>query len=231
MSIIDNLRANPIVVMQRNHFYIGEIDFNIACKGSAVMLEPYLEKYDFDDDMAGHKIHRLNVIYNRGLGYDYYYPFIHNGYGTVFVPDKLLPFRPVCVTMGMNGCALEVRYFAGKGYGFYHDADGKYSQAIAQNDGGTLVCRIEANVYHDDDLAEAVAIKGVRHKIPLTMATYFISVYDGTLWHVFASGVVTNSQTRKVYKVFWPVDKTAHPNERKRYFGIFNAHIPLIKRD
>ncbi len=231
MSVINSLRANPIVVMQRNHFYVGNIDSQIVCKGSAVWLEPHLEKYDFGNKMAGHKVYRLDVRYIRGVGYDYYFPFTPKSYGTVFIPDKLLHFRPVCVTMGMNGCALEVRYFDGKGYGFYHDADGAYSHKIAQNEGGTLVCRIEANVYYDDDLADAVIGKGLLYKIPLTPAIYFICVYDGTLWHVFASGVVTNSQNGKVYKVFWPVDNTVHPKEYKRYFGIFNACTHLIKRD
>lgn len=148
-----------------------------------------------------------------GNGTDYYFPFVKGRAANVTVQATSLAEGAIVTTVGMNGCALEVRYSQGS-YIFYHDSDGNsMSDTTAQ---GHQVCRITANDYWDD-----VAYKEYMDMyFGQWIACQFICVYSKGIWHVGCFGFSFDG-SNKIQKIIAP--------RNGKYRGFFNDTTSVIK--
>ena len=140
MALAD-LRISPMETMRNYAFHV---DVMLSLPGRQLYGVPVFLTESTDE----YTIHHLTTRMAAGNAQDYYYPYIGGDVGRVLVSQPTN--GTIVVTIGMNGCALEVRYSAA-GFTFYHDADGKQMNHKV-HDGGVTRCRIEADDYWNPEL-------------------------------------------------------------------------------
>ena len=167
--------------------------------------------------------------FSNPCGDDCYFPYV-DGVGRVDVPEYKLVCRPIVITDGMNGCALEVRQFEDGSFRFYHDKNCLHADEIAK-DGGKRICRIEADGYMSADYTRELDRKAAKVKELQFPAVFFMCVYAEGCWHLLASGVCFGADLCKIvpYVTFDTEDSAVSESHKLRYYGVFSGRYPLIR--
>lgn len=109
------------------------------------------------------------------LGRDYFFPYKGSTAGKVSVPHP--SDGTIAITIGMTGCALEIRKTEND-YVFYHDADGNALSRL--HEVGKTIYRIESADYWTDEMEE------IAKENPC--AVQFMCVYASGKWHIGCFG-------------------------------------------
>lgn len=203
-NLIFQLRNNPANAIVTNNYFLETVNlphnilgiggmFNITGRSENINNTPMVY-LDATESNVGSSI--------------YYFPYIQQNAGNVSIPDFNIPEGTIAATGGMNGCALEVRYY-NKAYYFYHDANGVNMPPM--RDGEVQLCRITSPDYWNNNAA-VLAVQSQS-----TPIVQFICIYRHGCWHIGAFGLCLRGndfQRKTIVSTFVP--------KRGNYRGYFN---------
>lgn len=207
MDLLKDLREKPKETIETSFIYL-ENTLKKDVKEKRIKIE---------EDATKTTIKQATVLSitssNDPNDYDgYFFPYIQNDVG--YVDVQFPKDGTIVLTPPMNGCALEVRFF--HGYTFYHDANGRNMNKVQQLK-GSLLCRIEAEAYWDDEKYGVCAPKALP-------AVQFVCVYLKQMWYVGAFGLQLKPKglnQNELCGVFEPIGG--------RFRGCFNSIQYLTK--
>ena len=203
-NLIFQLRNEPANAIIANNYFLETVDLphdRIINDGVFNITGRLARVNDFP-------IVHLDATVNDIGSPIYYFPYIRQKAGNVSIPNINIPEGTIVATGGMNGCALEVRYY-NDAYYFYHDANGVNMPLM--KDGEVQLCRITSTDYWNED----AAMLAVQNQS--TPIVQFVCIYRHKRWHIGAFGLCIRGndfQRKTIVGTFMP--------NRGNYRGCFN---------